>query len=277
MRYAEAIKDATALLSTRSTSASLDAELLLAKVCGISRSAVIARSEQLLDDPEQQALAALVLRRVDGEPMAYLIGSKEFWSLTLRVTPDVLVPRPETELLVEQALAHLAGIAQPTVLDLGTGSGAIALALASERPDATVMATDQSAAVLAVARDNAARHQLSNVSFRQGDWYQPVAALCFDLVASNPPYLAEDDAHWPGLLHEPRQALASGADGLRALAIIAQGAMAHLKPAGRVMLEHGATQGSAVRALLEQAGFIEVSTHRDLAGLDRMTSGRHPG
>jgi release factor glutamine methyltransferase len=214
-----------------------------------------------------------VRRRLAGEPVAYLTGRREFWSLDLEVTPDVLVPRPETELLVERALAVLAGVQAPAVLDLGTGSGAIALAIASTRPDAAVTATDASPAALAVAERNARRLGISNVSFRAGDWYAALDRGRFDVILSNPPYVAAGDPALAALAHEPLRALVAGPDGLAALAAVAAGARERLRPGGWLLVEHGAGQGAAVRDLLTRAGLASVATRADLAGHERASEG----
>lgn len=261
-------------LGATSSSPALDAELLVAHVLGVGRSALAAHPERALNRGQQEMLGRLTLRRLAGEPLAYLTGRREFWSLDLQVTADVLVPRPETELAVELALAALAGAPRPAVLDLGTGSGAIALAVARERPDAAVTATDESAAALAVAAGNAARLGIGNVRFRCGAWFAPVAGERFDLVVSNPPYLGAGDPALAALAHEPRAALVAGPTGLEALDRIAAEAPAALRPGGALVLEHGADQGAAVRALMARAGFTGVVTRRDLAGRERATQGR---
>jgi release factor glutamine methyltransferase len=252
----------------------LDAQLLLAAVLAVPRA-------QLHSHPEAHATAAqaagyrqLLARRAAGEPLAYLTGRREFWSLELAVTPEVLIPRPETELLVERALTL--GPAEARVADLGTGSGAVALALARERPRWRLLATDVSAPALAVARANAAALGAGNVEFRQGSWFEPLAAERFELLLSNPPYVAADDPvlDEPGLRSEPRLALTPGADALAHLRTLARGAAAHLTPGGWLLLEHGATQGAAVRGELEAAGLAHVRSHRDLAGHERMTEGQ---
>ena len=207
-------------LAAASPSADLDAELLLAHVLGLDRAKVAADPGRALNQPQLEALTSLALRRQAGEPVAYLTGHREFWSLDLEVTPDVLVPRPETELIVELALGALAPLARPAVLDLGTGSGAIALALARERPDAAVTAVDASDAALAVARRNALRLDLGNVIFLHGSWYEPVGNARFDCIVSNPPYVADDDPALAALTHEPRMALVAGGAGLDALRAI---------------------------------------------------------
>jgi release factor glutamine methyltransferase len=260
-------------LAPASPTADLDAQLLLAHVLGINRSLLAADPGRPLGAAQAQALAELVRRRVAGEPVAYLTGRREFWSLDIEVTPDVLVPRPETELLVELALARLSSIRGPAVLDLGTGSGAIALAIARERPDAVVTAVDLFAAALAVAERNAARLGIGNAHFRQGSWYEAAGGARQHAIVSNPPYVTEDDPALAALAHEPRAALVAGADGLDALRTICAGAPARLAAGGVLIVEHGATQGAAVRALMTQAGLVDIATYRDLAGHERASCG----
>ena len=254
----------------------LDAQLLLGHQIGQSRSWLIAHGDDVLAASDERAYQQLLQRRADGEPLAYLVGEREFHGLLLTVTPAVLVPRPDTECLVDWALALMAAQAAPHVLDLGTGSGAIALALVHRQPAAVLTATDCSAEALAVARANAARHGLQ-VHFLQADWWDGVSASTFDLVVSNPPYIASDDPHLGALRHEPQLALTPGSDGLDALRHIVAGTPAHLQPGGWLLLEHGYDQGAAVRLLLQKAGFEEVQTRTDLAGVDRCTGGRLPG
>lgn len=254
-----------------------EAELLLAHVLDRSRSWLYAHRDDPVGPADAERYRALLARRAAGEPVAYLTGRRGFWSFDLRVTPDTLIPRPETELLVELALARLPATAGLRLADLGTGSGAIALALAHERPRARVVAVDLSPGALEVARANAAELGLANVEFRQGDWLAPLAGERFDLIASNPPYIAEGDPHLDDLRHEPAPALSSGQDGLDAIRTIAREAPGHLVPGGWLLLEHGWDQGDAVRAILDAAGFDEVRTDRDLEDRDRVTSGRWPG
>ena len=253
----------------------LDAQLLLGHQIGRPRSWLIANGDDALVDADAQAYRQLLQRRAGGEPLAYLVGEREFHGLMLTVTPAVLVPRPDTECLVDWALALMAPQAAPRVLDLGTGSGAIALALAYRQPGAHLTATDCSAEALAVARANAARHGLS-VHFLQANWWDGVPGSPFDLVVSNPPYIAGDDPHLAALGYEPRLALTPGGDGLDALRCIVAGTPTRLRPGGWLLLEHGYDQGADVRHLLQQAGFAEVQTRTDLAGVDRCTGGRLP-
>jgi len=258
--------------------ARIDSELLLAHVLGRARSYLFAHPEAAVAAPQCAAFRALVARRRDGEPLAYLVGRQEFWSLDIALDGSTLVPRPETELLVELALERL-GARPARVLDLGTGSGAIALALASERPAWQVLGVDRDPRALALARANASRLGLANARFAPGDWFAGLAGERFDLVVSNPPYVRDDDPclQDPGLRHEPRHALACGADGLDALRRIAAAAPAHLAAGAWLICEHGAEQGAAVRALFRAAGLEDVATRRDLAGHERATLGRNTG
>lgn len=255
-----------------------EAALLLAHVLGRDRGWLYAHGDAEVPAATAARFEALVARRAAGEPVAYLVGRRGFWRFDLAVTPDTLVPRPETELLVELALARIPANAAARVADLGTGSGAIALAIALERPRAVIVATDRSEAALEVARGNAATLGLGNVAFRDGDWLLPLAGERFDAIASNPPYIADDDAHLGqgDLRFEPRGALASGSDGFDAIRAIVRDAPAHLHPGGWLLFEHGWEQGEAARALLRDTGFAEVETRQDLEGRDRVTLGRKP-
>lgn len=266
------------LRAARSRLASGEAEWLLSHVLGKSRSWLYSHGDDGVDAAGAARFDDLLGRRVAGEPVAYLIGRRGFWQFDLNVTPATLIPRPETELLVELALDRLSGDRPWRVVDLGTGSGAIALALAHERPNAQVVATDASAAALDVARGNAEALKLSRVEFRAGSWFDPLRGERFDLIASNPPYIADDDPHLTrgDLRHEPRPALASGADGLDALRVLAAGAVDHLQPGGWLLVEHGWDQAEPVRGLLHAAGLLEVRTARDLGNRDRITVGRAP-
>ena len=254
-----------------------EAALLLAHVLDRSRSWLYAHGEAPVPERDLARFEQLVARRAAGEPVAYLLGTRGFWRFDLAVTPDTLIPRPETELLVELALARIPEQAAARVADLGTGSGAIALAVAGERPQAQVVAVDLSLDALGVARGNAATLGIGNVEFRSGDWLAPLSGERFDLIASNPPYIAEGDVHLAqgDLRFEPRGALASGTDGLDAIRTIAAAAPAHLHDGGWLLVEHGWEQGAAVRALFAGAGFVDVATERDLEQRDRVTLGRH--
>ncbi|HWU77942.1 MAG TPA: peptide chain release factor N(5)-glutamine methyltransferase [Rhodanobacter sp.] len=254
-----------------------DAELLLLHALQKPRSWLFAHADDMVEMDVQAAYVALVDRRVCGEPVAYITGHRGFWSMELEVSPATLIPRPETELLVELALQRLPPDSSASVADLGTGSGAIALAIALERPRAEVVATDASAAALAVARQNAQRHAIGNVCFAQGNWLEPLAGQRFDLIVSNPPYIEAADPHLTkgDLRFEPASALASGSDGLDDIRRIVDGARRHLNPAGWLLLEHGWNQGEAARALLVDAGYVEVFTARDLEQRDRVSGGRY--
>jgi release factor glutamine methyltransferase len=255
----------------------LDAQLLLARILGTTRTGVIAHGERALQAAQRELWREWVERRSSGEPLAYLLGEKEFHGLRLEVTRDVLVPRPETELLVDWALERLHG--QPddaAVVDLGTGSGAIALAIKHHRPQARVTATDDSLPALAVAAGNAARLGL-DIGFLAGSWWQPLAGRRFHLVVANPPYIAGEDEHLAALRHEPHAALTPGGDGLGALRAIVDGAREHLEPGGWLLVEHGFDQQDPVRARMAAAGLTAVDTRTDLAGQPRATAARRPG
>jgi release factor glutamine methyltransferase len=254
----------------------IDAEVLLLHVLDKPRSWLFAHADDELDTAVQTAFHDLVARRVAGEPVAYLTGRRGFWSLELEVTPATLIPRPETELLVELALERLSADAATRVADLGTGSGAIALAIAHERPRAQVSAVDASAAALAVAQRNAARLGIGNVRFVQGDWLAPLAGATFELIVSNPPYIEAADPHLAqgDLRFEPASALASGADGLDDIRRIVRDARGQLASGGWLLFEHGWNQGEPARALLDAAGYAEVFTAQDLERRDRVSGGR---
>ena len=257
-------------------SARAEAELLLAQVLQRSRTWLFAWPEFEPDAGQRAAFERLITARGESQPIAYLTGHRAFWSLDLAVSPAVLIPRPETELLVELALARIAPDASCAIADLGTGSGAIALALAHERPHARVFATDANAEALDVARCNAERLGIANIAFAQGDWCAALGDACFDLIVSNPPYVANGDHHLEqgDLCHEPRAALASGDDGLDAIRCIVRDTPAHLRHGAGLLLEHGWKQGAAVRDLLRRAGFIAVVSHHDLEGRERVSGGR---
>jgi release factor glutamine methyltransferase len=261
--------------------AAADAEALLAHALRRDRGWLFAHGDLSLDEHQLARIEGLVRRREAGEPVAYLTGRRGFWRLDLQVGPATLIPRPETELLVELALERLPADRDLDLADLGTGTGAIALSLALERPRARIDATDASEAALQVARTNAAElgAAAARVRFHRGDWWGPLAGRCYDLVVSNPPYIAEGDPHLSrgDLRFEPRSALAAGHDGLAAIAAIVQGAPGRLVPGGWLLLEHGHDQGSAVRELLAAAGLADVATVRDLEGRERATLARRPG
>lgn len=254
----------------------LDAQLLLAHLLDRSRAWLLAHDDAELDVVQAARFDASLQRRSGGEPLAYVLGQATFCGLTLAVAPAVLIPRPETEQLVDWALALLPDAPAPAVVDLGTGSGAIALALKSRAPQAAVSASDASADALQVARANAARLALG-VEFVHGDWWAPFAGRRFGLALSNPPYVAGADPHLAALAHEPRAALTPEGDGLAALQAIVAGAPPHLLPGAWLLLEHGHDQGDAVRALLATCGFVAPQTRPDLAGMPRCTGARWVG
>ena len=256
----------------------VDARVLLQHLLGCDRAWLVAHAGEALTRAQADAFFALAKRRRDGEPVAYLTGRREFWGLDLDVTPAVLIPRPETETLVEVALARVAADRRVRVLDLGTGSGAIALAIAKERPQAEVTATDVSPEALAVARANAARLGIANVAFARADWYAGAPEGPYDAIVSNPPYIDPADPHLAegDLRFEPRGALTPGSTGLSALAAIVAGAPGRLVPGGLLAVEHGFDQSGAVRGLFESAGLVSVEAFRDLAGLWRVVAGRAP-
>ncbi len=265
---------ATSQLNKTSDTPALDAELLFCAISGIDRSAVTTGRSMTLTNRQREVFSTLIKRRAAGEPIAYLLRRKEFWSQDLLVSPEVLIPRPETELLVEQALEHLPD--QPcNVADLGTGSGAIALAIATERPNVQVTATDNSQSALEVAMKNAARLGVRNVTFRQGDWFAPLADQHYRLIVSNPPYVRVGDPRLEaGTLYEPVDALISGYDGLDALRMICAAARRYLNSQGVLVLEHACDQKNAVHKLLSQGGFETIVSSTDLAGKPRVTWGR---
>ncbi len=259
----------------------LGARLLLEHVCGCRHADLIAHPERPLSAAQAAEFEALVARRAGGEPLAYLVGSAWFGDLAFRVTPAVLIPRPDTEVLVELAVERAQAFASPRIVDLGTGSGIVAISLARRCPDAQVTATDVSAAALDVARANAIRHGAA-VRFVEGDWFVPFGDERFDLVVSNPPYVVEGDPHLQlnGLPFEPRGALTdgiTGGDGLACIRRIVAAAPAHLRAGGWLLMEHGYDQAVEVRGLLLAAGFIDVASWRDDAGIERVSGGRWPG
>lgn len=275
MQIAGALKQAEVVLAPVSDSARRDAEVLLCHVLGESLTYLRTWPERELPAEKQHEFDALIRKRQLGEPVAYLTGEREFWSLPFLVTSDTLIPRPETELLVEQTLAVLAADQQQKVLDLGTGSGVIALSLAKERPHWQLTATDASFAALRIAEKNARRLKLDNVRFEYGSWFAPVADKRYHAIISNPPYVADRDPHLVqgDVRFEPSSALVSGSDGLDDIRAIVAGAPSHLDAGGWLLLEHGYDQGESVAALLRQHGFADVRTLTDLAGQPRVTLG----
>ncbi|MCO7512120.1 peptide chain release factor N(5)-glutamine methyltransferase [Serratia fonticola] len=276
MDYQTWLKTATLRL-THSDSAKRDAEILLGFVTGRARTYLLAFGETPLTAEQTEQLTVLLARRERGEPVAYLVGEREFWSLPLSVSPATLIPRPDTECLVELALERLPA-APCAILDLGTGTGAIALALASERPDCQLTGIDLQPEAVALAQHNAQKLAINNARFLQGSWFTPVAGQKFALIASNPPYIDEADPHLGqgDVRFEPCSALVAAEQGLADLAAIVQQAADYLEPQGWLLLEHGWQQGENVRALLNAAGFIAVATHRDYGGNDRVTLGQKP-
>ncbi len=256
-----------------------EAEILLGHALGLSRAALFAHGERQLDAVQAAEVERLVAARAAGQPVAYLLGEREFFGLLLTVSPAVLIPRPETELLVELALARLPADATGAIADLGTGSGAIAIAIAKSRPGLCVWALERSPAALAVARENAQRHHLHNLHLVESDWLSALpAGTRLRMLVSNPPYVAEDDPHLSSgdLRFEPRAALTPGADALSAYRDITRAASAFLAPGGWLLFEHGECQGQALRALLAQQGFVQVATEVDLEQRDRVSFGCWP-
>ena len=277
MRLDAAIAGATKSLADISDSARLDAEILLCQTIDMPRSYLFAHPEDELDELTKQRFEALLQRRLQGEPMSYISGIQEFWSRELIVSPATLIPRPETELLVELALREVPRQAEWQILDLGTGSGAIAIAIAGERPLSHVTASDISDDALAVAAENVRQNDLANITCLTGRWCEPVAGRAFDLIVSNPPYVREDDEALQKLRHEPLSALASGADGLRDIRLLAVECIPLLASQGWLMLEHGADQKDDVAQILAAAGWGDIACHNDLAGKPRVTVARRNG
>lgn len=257
----------------------IDVELLLIKILGVNRANLKAYPERELTSGEQKDFAELLARRVKGEPVAYLIGHREFWSLDFLVTPEVLIPRADTELLVEMALEHLEGRQNVRVLDLGTGCGAIALSIAAERPDILVVATDASAEALQIAKLNAKHFQISNVEFALGNWFDAIkneANQMFDMILSNPPYIAKFDPHLSigDLRFEPNRALVAGVEGMDDLHTIISQASSYLLPGGQLLVEHGYDQEQAVAREFAAAGYLDIVNFKDLSGVPRVTFGK---
>jgi release factor glutamine methyltransferase len=264
----------TCRLSARE--ARIEANALMKHALNVKEVYLIAHEKEHLDHDHHLAFKALLKRRLAGEPIAYILGRREFYGLDLAVTPDVLIPRPETELLVDLSLEHIPVNEPKDILDLGTGSGAIALAIASERKSSRILAIDASEQALTVARENAARLGLTNVEFKQGCWFEGLKGHQYDLIVANPPYIPEQDPHLDqgDVRFEPRQALASGEDGMNDLRLIISTAPQYLKPSGWLLVEHGYDQAEACQHQFRLAGFPEIASIPDLAGKDRVTLGR---
>ena len=271
MEIGTALADGTERLRSVSESPMLDAELLLARAIDVPRSYLISHPDDTLDPAAVERYFTAIDRRSEGMPIAYIKGEKEFWSMTLTVSPDTLVPRPETEVLVSQALQRIPERQAFSVLDLGTGSGAIALAIAREHPACDVVATDLSDSALAVARENANRHALANIEFLCGDWTVPVAGRTFDLVLSNPPYVPKSHPDLARLVHEPQMALQAGEDGLDAIRRISVETRSVIRQGGTLMVEHGDTQHEQVAVILTADGWSRISHVNDLSGKPRVT------
>lgn len=257
----------------------LDAEILLSHVLGVARSYLYAWPEQVLTPAQIDHYQKLMMRRIAGEPLAYVTGHKEFWSLDLLVNPSTLIPRPETELLVEQALARLPVTSSAHILDLGTGCGAIALAIAHERPRCQVLATDCHLHALAVAQHNAQRLGIHNVVFLLSDWFAQLDGFSVNLIVSNPPYLADDDPHLQqaNIRHEPQHALIAGTDGLAVIQHLVAQAQDYLEPGGWLIIEQGYQQAAAVQRLFRKQAYTAITTYFDLAGHSRVTVGQKKG
>jgi release factor glutamine methyltransferase len=286
-------KQLEAVLNIDSSSARIEVQCLLQAVLQVNRAWLLTHSEQLLSDEQTSRLSALYKRRLNGEPIAYLLEEREFYGLTFKVSPATLIPRPETELLVDLALQRIPSPPTPLphageggrqagrgkkfrILDLGTGSGAIALSIAHARPDAEVVAVDASIAALEVAQFNTRRLNLGNVRLLHGDWFSALKGESFDMIVSNPPYIAAGDVHLAqgDVRFEPRAALISGTDGLDDIRHICTQAKAHLGPNGWLIFEHGYDQAARVRALLKQSGLEEIFSARDLSGIERVSGGQ---
>ncbi len=264
-------KQLEAALAIEPSSSRIEVQCLLQAVLQVNRAYLLTHPERILSAEESARYSALFSRRLSGEPIAYLLGEREFYGLNFNVTPATLIPRPDTELLVETALQYLPSGGR--MLDMGTGSGAIAIAVAHHRPDANIVAVDASDAALEVARENSQRLHAGNVQFMHSDWFSALSGERFDLIASNPPYIESQDAHLSrgDVRFEPLSALASGSDGLDDIRCIILDAKSHLKPGGWLMFEHGYDQAERVRLLLQQAGFCDVASLRDLSGTERVT------
>ena len=280
MTVGELLASATQQLQSVSDSPRLDAEVLLAHCLNKTRTWLVTWPDKTLEQNQQDAFRQRLERRLKGEPVAHITGEREFWSLPLKVNRHTLIPRPDTELMIEVLLAAYPQDRDIRMLDLGTGSGAIALAMASEKPEWAITATDRSADALQIARENAEQLSIDNVRLLQGSWFDAIEqdATAFDIIASNPPYIAEADPHLEqgDVRFEPRSALTSGDDGLDDIRLISQGAMHYLKSGGRLIVEHGFDQEAGVCDVFSRAGYQSITQYRDLAGNPRLTSGIKP-
>ncbi|OGT49726.1 MAG: protein-(glutamine-N5) methyltransferase, release factor-specific [Gammaproteobacteria bacterium RIFCSPHIGHO2_12_FULL_41_15] len=276
MTLQELLKQIQNKLSITSQTPKLDAEIIINAALQASPTIFYTDSQRNITESELKRVHALLQRRQQGEPIAYLLSEKEFWSLKLEVTPDTLIPRPETEHLIEWALTYLPNNKPLKIADLGTGSGAIAIALAHEQPNWQLHATDESFAALKVAIRNAQRFNLQNISFYQGDWFSALPQIKFDAIFSNPPYIAEQDPYLnaPEMRFEPKRALIAGTEGLDALQIIINNATHYLQEQGWLIVEHGYDQANRIDALFDQAGFSQIKTLHDLAEIPRFTVGQ---
>ncbi len=274
MTFQQAVEFATAKLSAISESAKLDAQLLICHACNIEQTQLIAHPEQELNEQQIEEFKLFLNRRVKGEPLAYITGTKEFWSLDFKVNEHVLIPRPETELLVEQTLLAIQDKPSARILDLGTGSGTIAISVAKHHPDCHIVATDVSRSALVIAKQNAQIHE-TMINFICSNWFENIEENEFDVIVSNPPYIAKNDSNLDKFVsfYEPDEALISKHDGLSDLNLIITQARKFLSPFGALIVEHGYQQGESVRNLFTNAKFCNVKTHLDIAGLERCTSG----
>ena len=280
MPIPQSIKATLQIASTqlKTEAAAFEAQLLLQYVLGVNRAWLIAHEHDVLQPNIQVVFEALLNRRLAGEPMAYIMGDREFYGLDLLVTPDTLIPRPDTETLVEAALAKILDNPNQSILDLGTGTGAIALAVAKHRPKVNVVAVDASAAALEVAKKNVATLAITNVRLMLSDWFDALAGKRFDFIVSNPPYIEKNDVHLTqgDVRFEPISALASGADGLDDIRHIVANCLIYLKPQGWLMIEHGYNQADLVADLMAEAGLVSIQTIKDFGGNNRVTIAKNP-
>ena len=274
MNLKEAVEYATTTLTSISASAKLDAQLLICHACNIEQTKIITYPEQTLNEQQLELFTSALNRRKNGEPLAYITGRKEFWSLEFTVSEHVLIPRPETELLIELTLNEVSNTKAPRILELGTGSGAISISVAKEREDAKIVATDISSQALEIAKKNAEKHN-AEITFIKSSWYENLAEEIFDAIICNPPYIAKDDPDLDKHVyqHEPGKALISDENGLKDLELVIAGAKEYLSSTGYLAVEHGFQQAKKVQQLFDQHGFMSIQTHKDLAGLDRATTG----